>query len=195
MKKLFIILFAFALLTATSVKGQDVMIRQIAFGTKTADSLSGGAPAGGTSKYFYFNTFGTVASGLVKATQMITNYSIYSIQVQIGLPTKAADMVDSCQITFEISYDNTNWYKWSNAGATTVATQTQYEQGGPKVNGSGVYTYLVSARDMVTTAATAGGVCFMPKGCYAPYSRVKITSFKASASAYPKIYYTLKKIN
>lgn len=196
MKKLFIILFAFAILAATTVKGQELITKQIAFATKSADSLIGGAPAGGTTKYFYFNTVGNATTGFrSKATQPITNYEIYAITVQIGLPTKAADVVDSCQITFEVSVDNTNWYKWSNAGATTVATQTQYEQGGPKVSGSGVYTYAVATRDMVTTTTTAGGAIFQPKGCFYPYSRVKITSFKASASAYPAVYYTLKKIN
>jgi len=198
MKKLFIILFAFAILAATSVKGQELITKQIAFATKTADSLIGGAPAGGTTKYFYFNTVGNATTGFrSKATQPITNYEIYAIAVQISLPTKAADVVDSTQISFEVSIDNTNWYKWTCAGATTAATQTQYDQGGPKVSGSGTYRYvpLASPLDLVSTTNAAGGAIFMPKGCMYPYSRVKITAFKASASAYPAVYYTLKKIN
>ena len=192
MKK-FLLIMCIVLFAYTS--NAQLLIKQIAFGAKGIDSVVGGAPAGGTAKYYYFNLKETTAAAKVVSTTPITNYQIYAIQVTVAVPTKAADVVDSCQITFEISYDNTNWFKWSNGGATSTTTQTQYEQGGPKVTGSGVYTYLVSARDMVTTTTTAGGALFFPKGCYAPYSRVKITSFKASSSAYAKIFYTLKPIN
>lgn len=183
------------LLLGSSVAFSQFVVKQIAYATKSVDSIKGGAPSGGTTTYYYYNNTAQVGTGLAKASSAIDkNYYIYAIQVAIGLPTKAADVVDSCQITFEISFDNTNWVKWSNAGATTVATQTQYLQGGPKVMGSGVYTYAVATRDMVTTKTTAGGAVFMPVGCVAPYSRVKITAFKASSSAYPAIYYILKKL-
>ncbi|MCK9220210.1 MAG: hypothetical protein M0P47_09200 [Bacteroidales bacterium] len=194
MKKLVLIL---AVLFLASTSFGQLFIKQIAFATKSDDSLTASAGPSGTTKYFYYNNAGTVASGLVVSTTVIPkDYEIYAIEVAIALPTKAADMFDSCQITFEISYDNSNWIKWTNAGASTVATQTQYRNGNPKVFGSGVYTYLTSARDMVTTTSTAGGCVFMPVGCVAPYSRVKITSFTASSnySAYPAIYYILKKL-
>lgn len=188
-------LITLILLLGSSVAFSQYVVKQIAYATKSVDSLIGGAPSGGTTKYYYYNNTATVGTGLTAATSAIDkNYSIYAIEVAIGLPTKAADIVDSCQITFEISFDNANWVKWSNAGATTAATQTQYLNGGPKVFGSGVYTYAVATRDMVTTTTTAGGAVFMPLNCIAPYSHVKITAFKASASAYPAIRYILKKL-
>jgi hypothetical protein len=189
MKKLVLML---AITIMASIAFGQIVTKQITFGTKTADSISGGAPSGGTVNYFYFNFTGTPASAIVKATRAIKDYQIIGVEVAIGLPTKASDMVDSCQITLEISYDNVNWVKWTNAGATTPATQTQYYNGGPRVLGTGVYTYAFSTRDMVTTTTTAGGCIFQPVGCLAPYSRVKITGFKASSSAYPIINYVLK---
>lgn len=191
MKKLALIM---ALIFVSSTMFGQIIIRQCGFGTKTADSLSGGAPAGGTTSYLYLNNYQTVAASIVKSTVPFVNYEIYGISVSIGLPTKAADMADSVQISFEISFDNTNWVKWSNGGMLTNATQTQYRNGAPKVFGTGAYTYTTATRDMVATGATAGGAIFMPLGCIAPYSRIKFTTFKASSSAYPTAYYILKKL-
>jgi hypothetical protein len=194
MKKLILISTFLVFVFAAASFGQ-MLTYQIAFGAKGVDSLTGGAPAGGTAKYYYFNTDQTIAAGLtVTAAKPISNYELYAIQVNIAVPTKAADVVDSTQITFEGSNDKSNWFKWSNAGATTPATQTQYRNGGPKVSGSAVYTYLVSTRDMVTTTTTAGSCAFLPVDCIYRYYRVKITSFKASSSAYASIYVTLKKL-
>jgi hypothetical protein len=191
MKKL--ILFTALLFVASTMFGQ-LKYLQVGFGTKTDDSLVGGAPAGGTTKYLYLNQTGTVAGSIVKSTTRVINYEIYAVSVSIGLPTKAADMADSVQITLEISFDNTNWVKWSNGGFTTNATQTQHRNGAPKVFGTGVYTYATATRDMIATGATAGGGVFMPLGCVAPYSRIKFTTFKASSSAYPIAYYVLKQL-
>jgi len=192
MKKL-ILISAFLVMSA-AMFGQTLTY-QIAFGAKNVDSLVGGAPAGGTTKYYYFNTVGTVSAGLTStAATPITQYELYAIQVNVAVPTKAADVCDSTQITFEGSNDKTNWFKWSNAGATTPATQTQYRNGGPKIAGSAVYTYLVSARDMVVTTTTAGACAFLPLNCVYRYYRVKLTTFKASSSAYANIYVTLRKL-
>lgn len=183
MKKLTFIFIA--LLFVISAKSQ-LLTKQIAFGAKGIDSISGAVTA-----YYYFNTAATVAAGKTVSTAPITQYSIYSIQVQTIHPL-VYTASDSCQITFEISNDNVNWFKWTNAGATTPTTQTQYLQGGPKIVGSNAaYVYT---GDLVTTTSTDAGCLFMPKDCYAQYSRVKIVRYKASSATYPKIWYTLKKI-
>lgn len=189
MKK--IIILTAIMVVAASVANAQLLVKQIAAAAKSVDSLVGGAPAGGTTKYYYFNIAGTATSGLVKSSTPITQYEIAAVQVHIAAPTKAADISDSVQISFEVSYDNANWVKWSNAGATTVAGQTQYYNGGPKVTGSGVYTF---GPDMVTMKATTGGAVFQPKGLVAPYMRVKLTAFKAASSTYPQIWVALKKL-
>lgn len=188
MKKL--IMLIIAVFIAAGANSQ-ILTKQIASAAKGVDSLVGGAPAGGTTKYYYFNTTASATSGLVKSSVPITQYEVAAVQVTINAPHKAADISDSVQISLEVSYDNNNWVKWTNAGATTTATQTQYYNGGPKVTGSGVYTY---APDLVTMKATAGGAVFQPKGLVAPYLRVKLTAFKASSSTYPQIVVSLKKL-
>ena len=190
MKKL--IFLSIFLLGSLLMQGQ-IITKQIAFGAKTIDSLTGTA-AGATvgSKYYYLNMAGTVASGLVKSTTTFTQYEVLAVQVALVAPTKAADMMDSTQISIEISYDNTNWVKWTNAGATTTTTQwTQYKNGGPGLFGTGTtYTYVP---DLVTVANAAGGAVFMFNGLVAPYVRVFTKSYDdATGAYYPLIYFTLK---
>jgi hypothetical protein len=190
MKKLFLIM-AISLIAFAS-NGQ-MLIKQIAFGAKGVDSLVGGAPAGGTAKYYYFNVKETVAAGQTVSTTSMTNYQIFSVTINITVPTKAADVCDSNHVSLELSNDNVNWFKWKNVASST----TQYLAGAPLVSGSGVYRTVPAAAplDVVYTGTTAGGAMFLPNMCYAPYARLKIVSFKASSSAYAKVYFALKPIN
>ena len=183
MKKLIILLIGLAF--AIGTQGQ-YLTKQIAFGAKKVDSVSGA-----TTAYFYFNMTGTVASGKAVATDAITNYEIYAVQVATIHPL-VYTASDSCWIEIQISNDNVNWFKWTNAGATTTATQTQYLGGGPRVAGSGA-AYLYTD-DRVTTTSTDAAALFLPKACYAKYSRVKVTRYKATSATYVKIWYTLKPI-
>ena len=184
MKKLILILAVLAF--AFQSQGQ-LLIKHVAQGAKGVDSLTGGATATPTTMYYYMNLKESIASGKIKSTTSVTNYGIYAIQVSV---TPGTSPLDSAHITHEFSFDNTNWFKWSNGGATTHATQTQYEQGGPILSGTGVYTYVP---DLVTVTTTAGGATFFPKGEYVPYERVKIVAYKV-AYDFINVYYTLKPI-
>lgn len=155
MKKFFAL--SVFLFLAFSMFGQ-VVTKQIAFGAKGVDSLYGAE-----TKYYY-----------VSAYQPQTAYYVYAIQ---AMTTRSAAPTgsDSCQITFEISLDNSNWHKFT--GTT------------PKVSGGAVYTILP---DMVTT--TTNGACmFAPATCYYPYLRVKFQHYVAATTMYPKAYVVLKK--
>ena len=191
MKKLTALFMLF--MFAGAMFGQTIT-KQIAFGAKGVDSLVGTAAGLTTgSKYYYFNMGGTVASGLVKATQPITQYEILAVQVALSAPTVTASMMDSTQMSIEISYDNTNWVKWTNAGATTTATQRMYRNGGPKPFGTGAAYYYVP--DLITNANAAGGGIWYFDGLIAPYLRVFTKSFDdATGAFYPLIYVTLKKL-
>lgn len=190
MKKILLIL-AVVLFAYTS-NGQ-LLIKQVAFGAKAIDSIVGGAPAGGTTKYYYLNMKETVAASIVKSTTPVTNYSIYAVSINIALPTKAADVCDSTHFWIEISYDNANWYKWANVASSSA--MYPYQQ--PNITGGAAYsmTAVAAIKDMIRTTTTAAGALFIPSNCYAPYSRIAVTTYKASSSAYMKAYYVLKPIN
>jgi hypothetical protein len=102
-------------------------------------------------------------------------------------------MMDSTQVSVEISYDNSNWVKWTNAGATSTSTQKMYKNGGPKPFGSGSAYYYVP--DLISNANAAGGGIWYFDGLIAPYLRVFTKSFDdATGAFYPVIYVTLKKL-
>lgn len=170
MKKFLIftaLLLAFTAFVSAPAQSQ-ILTKQIAFGAKAVDSLYGV-----DSAYYYVNS-ATPTTGLSAATSKLNDYYVYAIMA--GTTRSAAPTgTDSCQITFEVSMDNTTWYKFT--GTT------------PKVTGGAVYKSTV---DIVTT--TTNGTClFAPTTCYYPYLRVKFKHYKASCSMYPKAYVVLKK--
>ena len=150
---------------AFAVMGQTKVI-QIAKGAKGVDSI-----CGAETHYYYFKTNGTFSSA--SAVPMV-DYYVYAFQ---ATTTRAAVLTgnDSCQITFEVSADNSNWHKFT--GTT------------PKVSGGAVYTTLP---DMVTTT-TNGSCVFQPTSCYYPYVRVKFQHYVASTTMYPTAWIILKK--
>jgi len=156
MKKLSVLSVLFIL--SLTMLGQETKTRQIAFGAKAVDSLYGAE-----TKYYY-----------VSAYQPLTGSYVYAIQAQTSR-SAAPTGSDSCQITFQVSLDNTNWFKFT--GTT------------PKVSGGAVYT---TVPDMVTTT-TAGACVFAPSSCYYPYLRVKFQHYVATTSMYPVAWVTLKK--
>ena len=189
MKKL-ILIFAVLAFAVTS-QGQ-MLVKQIGFGAKGVDSIAGGAAAAGTTTYRYINLKETVAAGKVVSTSPITSYSLYSIAAYLTPSVKTSLQPDSAHIWIEFSYDNSTWYKWKNLASST----TMYNFGKPIASGSGTYmTVPVAAPLDCITVTTAGGGCFMPNSCFAPYYRVAFTVFKASTYAYPSVYYSLKPIN
>jgi len=164
MKKL-IVFLAMAVLSLP-IMAQITTIA-IASGAKGVDSLYGAQ-----TKYYYVKLSGTFAT---VASNPITNYQIYAIQAST-LRSAAPTGTDSCQITFEVSLDNTNWFKFTG----TV----------PKVTGGAVYT---TVPDMVTTT-TNGAALFVPSNCYYPYARVKFQHYVATTSMYPVCKIMLKKL-
>lgn len=200
MKKITFILAL--MLFAVSAMSQ-ITTYQIAKGAVGVDSLTGTA-AGATvgTKYYYFNTTCTATSGLTANSTPITQSEIYAVQFCLYAPRKTADMMDSTQVTLEISYDNTNWIKWTAAGKTTDATQTNYRQL-PRVFGTtGLVahgtttgeTYLYG-NDLVVVKNETGGATYLLNGCVAPYFRVKTISYDDGKGAfYPEIFVALKKL-
>lgn len=185
MKK-FITLIAFLMIGAV-IFAQDVKTTQIAFGAIKIDSTAGGAPAGGTATYYYFNTLGTRAGGLTAATQPISTYRIGAVTVNLSAHSAP---IDSAQITLEISSDNVNWYKYKN---TVTASTIQYKPGSPLISGAATYSsYYV--QDWVKFTGAASGCMFMPNDLFTPYLRIKVLAFKAATYAYVKAYVTLVKI-
>ncbi|HNY03765.1 MAG TPA: hypothetical protein PKG48_14310 [Bacteroidales bacterium] len=170
MKKFLILitmLFAFAAICAVPAQSQTVT-KQIAFGAKAVDSLYGAV-----TTYYYVNS-ASPTTGKTAAASRLNEYYVYAIMA--GTTRSAAPTgTDSCQITFEVSMDNSTWYKFT--GTT------------PKVTGGAVYKTSV---DMVTT--TTDGTCaFAPTACYYPYVRVKFQHYKASCTMYPTAHVVLKK--
>lgn len=163
---------------------QAVVVKQVAFGAVGVDSVTTG-----TQKYYYLN--GTTL-GTVKASSANT-YQVYAIQVIATPSVKSARVCDSVNFTIEVSCDNSTWVKWTNAGATSTATQTNYRNGGPKAFGtSAAYSYAV-AYDWITAHTAASGGVFPLKDCYYPYVRIKPVANKASCSSYITAYATLVK--
>lgn len=159
------IIIAFALLLVTMTSVAQLLTYNIASGAKGVDSLNGAQ-----TKYYYVK-----ATGFTTApTAPMSQYAIYAIQASTVRSVLTGS--DSCQITFEVSCDNTNWHKYT--GTT------------PKTVGGAVYTL---GPDLVTTT-TDGAAVFAPTSCYFPYVRVKFQHFKASCSMYPKCSVVLKKI-
>lgn len=184
MKKFVFIVIA--LLVAVSVFGQTTKVQKIAFGAKGVDSISGA-----TTVYYYLNFGNTVASGKSVASGPVNNYKIYAVQVTVTHPL-VYTASDSVQVTLEVSYDNTNWHKWTNAGATTPATQSMWLNGGPRLTGSGNLYYYTD--DLSVVKANDGSVLLYPNSCYAPYSRIKCVRYKATSASYVNIWYTLVKL-
>ncbi|MEI7792662.1 MAG: hypothetical protein WCI57_04230 [Candidatus Berkelbacteria bacterium] len=184
MKK-FLLFFA-VLLIAIGSQGQ-LVTKQFAFGAKGIDSVSGA-----TTGYYYFNMAGTAAAGKVVSTTPITLYQIYSVDCQVIHPL-VYTASDSVHLSIEYSNDNTYWFKWTNAGATTQATQTQWLNGGPTVSGAGcVYLYT---DDLVCTKAADAACSFKPVNLFAKYFRVKYQRYKATSASYLRIWGTLIKVN
>ncbi|HNX87310.1 MAG TPA: hypothetical protein PKN12_10305 [Bacteroidales bacterium] len=164
MKKL---LMSFTFLLFGIVLNAQILTIPLAVGAKGVDSLYGA-----TTKYYYVKASGTFTT---KASSPITAYGLYAIQAGTVRSVEVTG-TDSCQITFEVSLDNTNWHKFT--GTT------------PKVTGGAVYTTIP---DMVTTT-TDGNALFQPSACYFPYIRVKFQHYKASCTMYPRLSVTLKKL-
>ena len=136
----------------------QIVTVQLAKGAKGVDSL-----VGAQTKYYYFSTTAPIKESQIYAIQASTVRSVIT-------------GTDSCQISFEVSIDNTNWHKFT--GTT------------PKVVGGAVYK---SGPDLTTTT-TNGATLLVPSNCYFPYVRVKFQHYKAACNMYPKAWIVLKKI-
>lgn len=193
MKKL--ILFIALGFFVFETQGQ-LLIKTIAAAAKGNTDTIASANTAGTTKYYYWNPTGGAQSGTSVCTTPIVGYEVASIQVNLALPIKASSVNDSAHCWFEVSNDGSNWVKWKNGSIVTNASNAQYASGAPKVFGSGAYTYVPIAAplDVVKTTTTAGGGIFIPNNCYTPYLRVGVTSWKATASIYPKVIVVLKKL-
>jgi type II secretory pathway pseudopilin PulG len=153
------------MIIAIGVSAQ-IKVIQIAKGAAGVDSLNGAQ-----TKYYYLKLNGAFTTA---ASYPMNEYYLYAFGATTTRSTTVTG-TDSCQITFEVSHDNTNWVKFT--GTT------------PKTIGGGVYTILP---DMVTTT-TNGGAVFQPTSCYYPYVRVKFQHYKASCTMFPQCWVILKK--
>lgn len=170
------------LLLAVAASSQSLVTKKFAFGAVGVDSITTG-----TQKYYYVGggTYGTVASGVPLNAQVV------AIQVLATPSVKATRVPDSVNFTVEISFDNTNWVKWTNAGATSTATMTNFKETPGVFGTNAVYRY---AADYVTAMTTAGGGVFRPVNMYAPYVRIKPVANKASCSSYITAWVTYVKL-
>lgn len=164
----------------------QLITKQIAFGAKGRDSVSGV-----TTKYYYLDYQNTRATGLVKAITPITLYEILCAQVMVTHPL-VYTRPDSIHFTWELSIDNTNWIKWTHAGATNSSNHTQYRNGGPKEIGYDVrYLY---GDDLVSVAQSNGGAVWYFNSFVTPYVRLKCERYVDSCASYVNAYVTLKRL-
>lgn len=204
MKKLIVL---FSLLFMVAATFAQVTTYRIANGSKDVDSLTGTA-AGATvgTKYYYFNTLGTVAGGLTYSATPIQNSEILAVQVWLVAPTKAADMMDSTRVTIEGCYGDpsvaTSWFQIGDAGQTTDATARMTRNGLPKAIGTVVANAVTTGatyepttvKALVVKNVASGGTWYFD-GLIVPYLRVKTMSYDdATGAFYPKIYVALKKL-
>jgi hypothetical protein len=171
-KALFLILMLFSL-TAFS---QEILTVELANGAVGVDSISGN-----TTTYFY--AFGTTATqnsistahGL-KATKPITQYKINSYMA--GTAHSLVTASDSTAISWEVSYDNTNWF------ALTGTYPSQAVGTGGGANTLHVYTTYALLRyaQWIPTV----------KPLF-PYVRCKMVN-STTGRKYPKAYLILEKI-
>ncbi len=192
MKKLFLI---FALALATFAMQAQLLTKQIAFGAKGIDSISGAVSA----TYYYLNTGAlainsgttiTAAIGTashVASTQPITNYRVAVLQAMYTHPL-VYTASDSAHFTWEISLDNVHWVKLTNAGATTPATQTTWLNGGPRVTGAAFYLYT---DDLIATTSADAGAIWIPNTLHTPYIRLAVQRYKATSAGYITAWVTL----
>ena len=136
----------------------QILTKQIAFGAKGVDSL-----VGAQTKYYYFSSTSPIKESQVYAIQASTSRSVIT-------------GTDSCEITFEVSLDNSNWFKFTGTTAKVISGATFW-----------------TTRDLVNVKA-AGAALFVPSNCYFPYIRVKFQHYKASCNMYPKAWIVTKKI-
>jgi hypothetical protein len=210
MKKLIFIMLV--LLVATAASGQDYIRRQISFGYNTKAALSSdsliGTAAGATTgtDYFYMNTLGTKAGGLVASTLPISGYSVESVEFYILASIKSALAMDSTRVTVEISYDNVNWTQITDQSKTTQTTAVITRNGLPKAIGTVVLmavttgvTYDPDLTNAFIVKNGSGGGLWLFNNLVTPYIRLKTMSYDDSGggagSAYLNAWVTLKKIN
>jgi hypothetical protein len=195
MKKLLLIFALIGMCVSGFSQSKNV---HIAFGAKGIDSISGA-----TTAYFYLNltsanyalgTAGTAAIGTathVKSTAPITLYRIASVQAMAIHPA-VYTASDSCHFTLEYSLDNSSWVKWTNAGATSAATNVLNYLNAPQIIGSNA-AYLIGG-DLVTTTSTDAGAIWMPRNMVVPYFRLAVQRYKASSASYIQAWVMLAPI-
>jgi hypothetical protein len=174
MKKLALI---FVILLAASFTMQaQLLTMTLADGLVGVDSINGA-----TTTYYYLGGSSATQNSIVtphglKATRPITQYEIHSVMA--GTAHSLVTASDSTAISFEVSYDNTNWFQFPKVPGTSIGTGA----GAPTI-----YTY--------TTYALLRYVQWVPDAgtCIFPYARVKMVNSAAGAK-YPKAYIILKKL-
>lgn len=169
------IIFALILMLIAGMTSAQILVMPIKAGAVGVDSVSGN-----TDTYFYLNgTTGTTNSiagaNRVKATNPITQYTIYGIQ--IGKTHSAVSgSGDSTRFTVEVSLDNTNWLQWQITPSVISGGMIDYSSYyfGVLTNGYSLY---------IPTTGTGSW----------PYMRVKVDN-DATGACYPRIYALLKKL-
>jgi len=185
MKKILIVfsLLLAVFLAGNAVQAQPFKTQQIAFGAKGVDSINGA-----TTVYFYVNNAQTAALSHTKAVNPLRDYYPVAMQANYVHPA-VYTASDSAHFWWEYSLDNLTWVKWTNAGATSTATNIINWQNAPQVTGSNS-TYLIAGDFVVTTSTDAGGV-WRPRNMYVPYLRMAVQRYKATSSGYVTAWVTL----
>jgi hypothetical protein len=176
MKKLFLTISL--LLAVSAIMAQAVLTLTLANGSKGVDSISGA-----TTTYYYANGSTGTQNGIasphgLKASSPIQNYSI--VAYSAGTAHSLVTASDSTAISWEVSFDNTNWFALT-ATYPTAANAVGTGGGASTLHVYTTYALLRYAQWIPTTGYTY------------PYIRCKMVN-STTGRKYPAAYVILKRL-